>query len=209
LGFSIHTGWASLVAVAGSAKAPQVVDRRRIELLDGINAGNRRFVYHIASERSLAEAKKLVEHTTAAVAKATLNSLRAAIDDLKGQSLSVGRAAVLVGGGRPPETLDAILRSHAAIHAAEGRLYRWAIEDACRALKLKLIEIPARELASFAASAAGLQAAAMAAHVADMKRTVGAPWGADQKQAMLAAWAALGNDAGTSPRQTARTNNTT
>ncbi len=57
LGFSVHTGWAALVALSGPADAPQVVDRRRIELIDGPDADAARFLYHLASELDLPAAR--------------------------------------------------------------------------------------------------------------------------------------------------------
>jgi hypothetical protein len=83
------------------------------------------------------------------------------------------------------------MRSHAAIHAAEGQLYRQAIAVACRTLGLEIREVPARDAASVAARRVGLTEALLAKHVAGLKRAVGPPWGQDQKQAMFAAWAAL------------------
>src|SRR5947209_4124817 len=38
LGLRAHSGWAALVALAGPADAPQVVDRRRIEMAEGEEA---------------------------------------------------------------------------------------------------------------------------------------------------------------------------
>jgi hypothetical protein len=199
LGFSVHTGWASLVAVAGPLDGPQVVDRRRLALLDGPDADAGRFVYHLASELELPAAKKLVDRTTAAANKTTLAGLRAAAGELADRGYRIARAAVIGGGAGPTLTLESILRSHTAIHAAEGKLYRDAIAAACRALACKILEIPARQLGEATSKQTGLSPGRLEKHASAMKRLVGPPWGQDQKQAMLAAWAALA-DAGSKSR---------
>ncbi len=192
LGFSVHTGWASLLAVAGAVDAPDVVDRRRVELLAGRDADARRFVYHLASELSLPAAKSLVDRTTAAVRDATLSALRSAIAELEARGLRVEQAAIIGGGAGVKSSLAEILRSHAAIHAAEGELYRDSVAAACKALRVKIVFIRARELPETAARNTGITTEKMARYMADLKRLLGPPWGEDQKQAMLAAWSALG-----------------
>jgi hypothetical protein len=191
LGFSVHTGWACLVAVTGDVEAPRVALRRRVELLDGPDANAARFVYHLASEQELSAAKKLVERTTRAVRKTTLEGLRRALGELSDRGMNVVQAAILVGSAGPSGTLESILRSHATIHSAEGALYREAIFDACESLGIAALAISSRELANVAAAATGRTSASMEKHSGEAKRSVGAPWGQDQKQAMLAAWAAL------------------
>src|SRR5512139_2773164 len=46
-GFSVHTGWATLVAITGGF---EVVDRRRIDMVDGTDRRRPRFAYHAARE---------------------------------------------------------------------------------------------------------------------------------------------------------------
>ena len=191
LGFSVHTGWASLVAVHGSIDAPDVVERRRIELLAGKEADARRFVYHLASDLDLPAAKKLVDRTTAEVRATTLAALSASLAELEERGFRAERGAILGGGAPPSGSLESILRSHAAIHSAEGQLYRGAIAAACHSLGVTTALIPARELAEAAADATGIATGTMAKHAANMKRLVGPPWAQDQQHAMLAAWSAL------------------
>src|SRR5580704_6453830 len=121
LGFSVHTGWAAVVAVAGSLTTPEVVDRRKLDLIGGEGGDSARFVYHAASELELSAAKQLVIATTRAVSKSALTGLRAVVADLKERGLRVASAAIITGGSRPLGTLEATLRSHAAIHTAEGQ----------------------------------------------------------------------------------------
>jgi hypothetical protein len=192
LGFSVHTGWAAVVAIAGKMTEPEVVDRRRVELLDGDSANTDRFVYHKAAEMGLPAARKFVDSTTKQVHKATLAAIKAAVSKLSEEGLRVTRAAIIGGNSGAQGELEVILKSHSAIHTAEGELYRGAVATACHSLKLAIRPVSARELVAQAASGAGLKPASVEKYVADMKRAVGAPWAQDQKQAMMAAWAALG-----------------
>lgn len=191
IGFSVHTGWAGLVAIAGPLVAPQVIDRRRVELLDGPDADQRRFVFHAASELALQSARQLVDRTTTAVRKATLKGLRAALAELSESGVRPALAGILAGGKPPTGTLAAILASHAAIHAAEGELYRQAIVLACQECGLAARLVPARDAANQLAEVAGLSPGKIESHLAGLRAVVGAPWGQDQKLAMLAAWCAL------------------
>src|SRR5258708_3362655 len=58
LGLRAHSGWAALVAVGGSAPAPEVVDCRRIEMADDPEAKQ---PYHAAEELTLPKAAGLLE----------------------------------------------------------------------------------------------------------------------------------------------------
>src|SRR5436853_7799050 len=83
VGFSVHTGWAVAVAIVGSASAPDVVVRRRIELIGDPETAA---VYHAAEKVPLVEATRLVERATAeALSKATL-ALDALAEDCAGHA---------------------------------------------------------------------------------------------------------------------------
>jgi hypothetical protein len=191
LGFSVHTGWSSMVAVAGPPKSPAALASHRLALLDGENADERRFVYHRASEIDLPSARRLVERTTKEVHKVTLTSLRAALAGLANSGYRACRAAIVASGGKSLPKLEDTLRAHAAIHAAEGQLYRHAIDAACQSLGVEPWYVPARELGAIAAARIGMAKPALDEHLAAARAALGPPWGQDQKQAMLAAWTAL------------------
>jgi hypothetical protein len=174
-------------------KKPDVVERRRIELIDAED-DMARFVYHNAAELKFPAAKKLVSTTAKVVRKKTMTDLLAAVNELGRRGLRVTRAGVIGGAPRRLGELEAILRSHAAIHTAEGELYRGAIATACETLGLAVSWLDDDELTDLAAARLGMKAATIDAYVASMKRAVGPPWGLDQKRAMIAAWLVLGGE---------------
>lgn len=177
VGFSVHTGWAAAVVVAGTPRAPRVLARERVALVDG-----NRFVYHAAQELDLPRAEELVAGA-AATAKARAAE---ALQRLRRQHDV--RACAVVGSGTPaPTELAAIVRSHALIHAAEGRLYRDALLAGAKQARVAATPFAAKALDDIAAGALGADAGL----VAGVGKAIGPPWSKDQRIAALAAWVVL------------------
>lgn len=169
LGIVAHTGWAAAVAVG--SRGPRLLDRRRIEMVEKGSAG----VYHAVEGLPLDEAARQVDAIRARAGRRAEEALAAWIESL--QKLGgAPQGCAIVGPRRPkPADLEAILRSHALVHAAEGELYRAALAAAAQARGLAVTRVPAQELDLSAAL------------VRELGREAGAPWGRDQKLAALAA----------------------
>lgn len=195
LGFSVHTGWAAAVAVTRAAGSDlELLQRRRIELLP-VAASSRpdaAFVYHAARKLPLVAAEALVRETEQRARTAAAEALDAVVAALRAAGYAVVAASVITGKKRPPRELPAILGSHAAIHAAEGELYRSVLRAASEQLRLGVLEVPAVELAARAAEALGMPADAVPGLLVGLGRALGPPWTADHKAATLAAVVALG-----------------
>lgn len=188
LGFSSHVGWAAVVAVAGPLDSPGVVAKRRVELAATFDVGA---VYHVGQGLPLEEAEAFVrssEQTFHAAASAGIAALAA---ELRGLGLEPIASAVLAGGAKPLPPLEAILRSHALVHAAEGELYRRVLARASASCSIPATLVPAKDLPARAARAAGLPERRLAAKLAEIGKASGKPWARDQKDAALAAWIAL------------------
>jgi NADH dehydrogenase/NADH:ubiquinone oxidoreductase subunit G len=190
-GWSVHTGWAVLVAVSGPPAAPAVVDRRRIEMMPHRDAKRPRFVYHAAQKLKRDAAERLVRDSAQMSWTNAKAALKAAVDELGAQGREVVASGIIVGNKRLTAPLEAILDSHALIHAAEGQLFRDAIRRASESLALPVTEIAAREIDTRAAEALRLSQAALAARVARIGAAAGRPWAKDHRQACLAALVAL------------------
>jgi hypothetical protein len=185
IGFSVHTGWAMTVAVAAPLTAPVLLARTRIDI--GV-APESNHIYHVAAELERADAPKHITRcrkTATAKARAALSALMTRLG-AEPQS-----AALVLGRGKIPSSLDDILRSHLVIHGAEGALYRDAILDAAQDLKLKTYAIPADVFTGDAAVALKIPAGSLANWLDDYGKTVGRPWSRDEKDAFLAACIAL------------------
>jgi hypothetical protein len=82
LGFRAHSGWAALVAVAGPARSPEVIDRRRIELADP-EVPRPVQPYHAAQKLDLEEAEVYVKHFADRARHLAEQAVRAAIGGLQ------------------------------------------------------------------------------------------------------------------------------
>jgi hypothetical protein len=190
LGFRLHTGWGTLVALTGEPGRLEVLLRRRIELLPPGDSVPR-FVYHKASKLLSSQAAELVQRTEVASQEAARIAVNDALDHLRSLDLAV-KAAGIPSGSRPlPLDLSAVLRSHPMIHTAEGVLFQQAVAGACKGCGLAVISVREREVWLTAAAAWGLKEARLRRQVDGLRKSVGAPWATDQKTATAFALLAL------------------
>ena len=172
LGWRSHSGWAVLVVVREPVALPDVLDRKRVELLDGSLP---RQPYHAIVEEGIAldAARDLI----ARVEEMAIDAAVAATTEARDAH---GVEAVGVVGRRRnvPDELERILGSHSLLHAAEGDLYdRAVVEAAARAgLPVTLVD-PDGLAVPIALDAAG--------------KSLGPPWQKDHKLAGAAALIAL------------------
>ena len=188
LGFRVHTGWAALLAAELPVRLPAltVVDRRRIEMIEGHDPNAPPFVYHAASKLPFESAKRLVEDSTAMAQQRAEESLSKIVRELRDRGHDVV-ATALIGANRPlTSPLEKILAAHALIHAAEGELFRGAILRASAALGVPASTVPAGELYARAAKAQGSSETTLRRHIQQAGRAAGRPWAQDQKEALLA-----------------------
>lgn len=171
------------MALAGSADAPEVVERRRITFA----TGDERMVYHRAAELPAAEAPALVARVRAAVEVNAAEAVKVMVADLARAGRPVSAAVVPTAGLKLPARIEDIVRVHARMHAAEGELYRDIVAAACAGLGLKVHRVVERELFALASDRIGTSEAVLKARVQAMGAALGPPWSEDQKLAMLAA----------------------
>jgi len=191
LGFSVHTGWAAVVAVGGPPAAPAVLLKRRIDVATTFDEGA---VFHAAQELPIEKARALVTQAEARFLAGARDELAAFVARL---GVRVMGAALAAPAARRLPPFESIVRSHPLVHAAEGELYRRIFaEAAAAAVGTPPPRIPPAVLAARTAAALGVAPADVTAHLAAMGKASGKPWAADQKQAALAAWLALVTPAG-------------
>jgi hypothetical protein len=187
-GLKPHSGWAALVVLGGRSDDLQVVDRRRMEIVDETWA---KAPYHAAENLKPAAARELVERGVEAAHRVARRELRAALDRERERGNEVRACAVLTADPMPGWSVAEILAVHFRMHKAEGCLFREALAGAAEACGTRLVAIVEKALASHAETALGTPAKQLATTVAALGKTVGPPWGRDQKDAALAAWVAL------------------
>ncbi len=190
LGFRAHSGWAAMVALEGSADAPRVILRRRLELLDrGITGAKQ--PYHTAAEMNIEEARAFLDRCREASDAAAKCGVRAAIAEIARKGFRTAGGCVLLGSGRTVLDLQAILRSHPLLHTAEGQFYREAIRKGCTACDLPISGLKEKELAATAAQELRLTPEELDRRIADLGKLIGPPWRQDEKLSAMAAWIIL------------------
>ena len=185
VGVADHSGWADLVTVArGPDGAPVLVDRRRCEL---VGPGVVRQPYHAATRLDAEAAEALVDEVTAAAVAGARDAL-AALAAAVAPDHWVAAVTLRTTGGRPlPDTVTEVLASHAAMHAAEGELYRTAWAASAQAMGVAV----ARHRRPRKGAGPARPDPATAAAVEALGHAAGRPWRAEHREAAIAALAAL------------------
>lgn len=190
IGLRAHSGWAALVAVAGSFDQPEVIARRRIVIADpGVRESKQPF--HAAEQLYAAEAAALLEHCTASTQRLAREELKAAVDGLRDKGYRANCCGMTLGSGRALPDLERILASHALIHTAEGEFFRDALAGAAKHLRIPIFGVKEKELLNRAAAEFHISSEKLCTRLAEIGKPLGAPWTQDQKYAALAGWIAL------------------
>lgn len=190
VGIRAHSGWAALVAVAGNARALEVLDRRQVVLVDAERRGAKQ-PFHFAEPLALKEAEAHLSRCAQISARLALGAVRQVLETLRERGYGLTGCAILTASGRSLPDLAAILASHALIHAAEGQFFRNVFRDACQKLHIPVSPIRERDLFTLAPAQLRIPLADLKRQLADAGRTLGPPWTQDQKQAALAGWVVL------------------
>lgn len=190
LGFRAHSGWAALVAVAAGADGLAVVERRRIELADPALPGSVQ-PYHAADGNAFRDASALIQRFERSARRLAVRGVTAVAEDVGKKGFALSGVSILMASGRALPGLEAILSSHALIHAADGEHFRDALAHASESLGFPIVRVRERELSRRAEEALGRPAPELQAEVASLGRSLGPPWTQDQKLAALAGWLAL------------------
>src|SRR5215471_16477488 len=175
IGVRSHSGWATLIAISGPLDAPQVLDRRRIELCDPRDPHSKQ-PYHAAEPLEFAKAEKLVGRCIGSSQKLALQAVQAIVNGLEQQGHCVPAAGVLCASGRALPDLKAILASHALIHAAEGEMFRDVLVRACEQCGVSITKIREREVLETVASSVGLSEVKLQEHLVTLGKQLGPPW---------------------------------
>ena len=192
-----HSGWAAVVAVTGSVRAPEILDRRRIALVEPaasaptVPGRGPEQPYHVAKELTLAEAEAYLARSAKIASRLARAALEEAAGALRGRGFQIAGCGILLASGRPLPALEQILAAHPMIHAAEGEFFRNAIREACREMGIAVTGVRERELLDVAAKKLGFTAGRIKRQMESLRHSAGSPWTADQKNAALAGFLAL------------------
>ena len=189
LGFRAHSGWAAAVALGGPPRSPEVIDRRRISLIEPGSPGGVQ-PYHVARTMNLPKAEEFIKSVIATVDRSALLAVRDFVEAISNNQ-QVTYCGIVLASGRALPSLESTMRSHAMVHTAEGELYRAAIGKAANNLNLRCIRVPERDLYKLAVKQLRIPEPKLKLRITEMGRALGSPWSADEKCATLIAWLAL------------------
>ncbi len=190
LGFSVHSGWAALVAVAIEESFPLLLLRERPHLVKTFSFEFRQ-PYHTAEKKPLEEAREFIAKVRAeanALADHAIQSVHATLMTL---GYELRRSGHLASSAKALPELPRILASHALIHTADGELFREALLGACNRHGLLTLTIKESEIVERAAAALHLSRAELQGRLTTLGRLHGPPWTRDEKHATLAACLSL------------------
>ena len=186
VGFSVKSGWACAVLMAGPVASPRVVDSCRIELSDPAIPESRQ-PYHAGFGTARGAGRELAR-LVAAVKQFGRKSVSTLIRRYRRDGHDVRAAGLVVGSLIEP---DSIANAHIRIHALEGQLFRRLVRDAAARSGLRCAIWRERDLYASAAEVLKRPEPALRDTLTALGEGVAASWRAEQKMAALAAWLVL------------------
>lgn len=190
LGFKAHSGWAAAVCLGAAREGIQIIDRRRVELVEPDQEWAKQ-PYHTAEHLESKKAQDLVQRAIKYTQRMACQQMNQLVMHFRAGGHDIVTCAVLQPEPMPDWTTAEILSVHFRMHKAEGVMFPEALCGAAEACGVSLKVVPERQLEQLAEEHLGLQNEQLTKQLAALGKTVGAPWGKDQKLATLAAAVAL------------------
>jgi len=190
LGIQMHSGWGVLVAVCWDERVLEILERRRITVIDPAMAGATQPYHHARLQldtRGLEQAERHIADCASNTERLSISALESVLASLRNRGYRVAGSAVLLSAGRPLPDLPKILGSHPMIHTAEGEFFSQAVRNTCERLHIPVVGIRKRDLVDEAKKAFGKSSARVQRTIAGLGKSIGPPWKADHKTAALAA----------------------
>ncbi len=186
MGFTVKSGWASAVVVAGPASAPRVVDSRRVDLSDPAIPESRQ-PYHGGFGTARSDGPEL-SRLIASVEKFGRQSVTDFVARCEAAGLRCPVAGIVVGSLIDPKGIG---NDHIRVHALEGQLFRSVVHDGAVRSGIACSIWRERDLYAAAEGTLNLPEESLRKTLAALGRTVSGSWRAEQKAAALAAWLVL------------------
>jgi hypothetical protein len=186
IGLRVHSGWGALVAMSGRHGAEEIIERRKVVIIDPKAPGVTQ-PYHYVEEMDLRAAERHLAKCAVDSRRLALEALREISALLRDRGFTLVGSAILLSSARPLPDLDEVLGSHALIHTAEGEFFRHAFRQAFERLEIPVTGIRESELDDYAQKAFGRYTLEVHKKIDGMGRTLGPPWTKDEKTAALAA----------------------
>jgi hypothetical protein len=186
LGVRVKSGWAAVVLLGGSARAPLLLDSSRVELADPKTPASLQ-PYHAGTGTAQTD-QRAIERLIALVERCAERNLGVLIRRYRTAGQLPTRAAVVGTSSIDPTK---ITNPHIRIHALEGQLFRRVAREALTACGLPCTTVLEKELAANAPRSLVRPSATIRREVKLLGASATGPWRSEQKSAALAAWVLL------------------
>ena len=144
-GVRMHSGWGVVVCISGNTAAPEVVDRRRIVIIEPAMQGAKQ-PYHFVESLGLEEAESHLQKCAEVSKRLAEPAIHEILDAVSARNYRVVGCAMLLASGRALPSLSKILASHALVHTAEGEFFRKVVREACEHCRIPVVGFREREL---------------------------------------------------------------
>ena len=191
VGFSVKSGWAIAVLVAGSSASPAVARSERLELSDP-DVPESRQPYHAGFGTARAPGRDLKRLVTS-VERFGRRSVEGFIDACRADGFGIRGAGLVVGSLIDPATIG---NDHIRIHALEGQLFRRVVAVAAGERGVACTIWRERDLPDVAAAAFNRPDQELRRALTALGRDIGGGWRSEQKLATLAGWLVLAGTRG-------------
>jgi hypothetical protein len=184
LGFRVKSGWAAVVLLGGSRKAPRVLDSRVVALSDPAVRHSRQ-PYHAAFGTAQTD-KRAVDRLIRGIERFSRGKIAALVEATRDEHRLSG-AGVVVSSLTDPAT---IANQHMRAHGSEGRLFRTVTADGLERCGVKTRIVLERDIYEDLAKRLRLPMVRVKTLVSDLGEHI-TSWRAEQKVAAAAAWLVL------------------
>lgn len=186
IGFRTKTAKAIAVALTDRLH-PEFVQRWNLELYDRAVPETGQ-PHHEVMELPWPQAQVAVRRYEKRIADVTTERLRELLDELRSKAVRVRSVGVV---GSPDRRLEIIGNPHIRAHAAEGILFRRAVEVAAGWCKLPCRHFSDRDFEDLAMHELRRTSRQIKTVLGEIGRSAGRPWRADERVAATAAWIVL------------------
>jgi hypothetical protein len=183
IGFRAKTGKAIAVAVS-ERSAPEFVARWYVDLFDP-SVPETSQPHHDVMELPWPKAQLAVRKYEKLIEDVATERLRTLLEELRARGVQVQTIAVVGSANRD---LQKIGNPHIRAHAAEGILFRHAIEVAATRCDIASRSFSDRDFDETAAKELRRKPEDLKSVVTTLGRSAGRPWRADERAAATAAW---------------------
>ena len=190
VGIAEHGGWASLVTVTLGDGGFEIVDRRRVELIEP-NLPNQPY-HHETLEMAGSDADTLVTLVKASVAGEAAQAFEDLSRDLEGHCAVCAIAIRTPPIDALPATVAEVHASRRIMTAADGMIYHEALCNAALRRGWQVVLVARRTELERAAQVLGSSPQQAEAAVDRAGKALGSPWDKEHGFAAAAAIAALG-----------------